>query len=81
MIMSCFFWGYTITQLIAGHLADKYSGERILNVTTLIWSLFTLFTPQLFDFAYWTGYPMLFLLLLRIATGIGQGNGVNYGFL
>ncbi|KAI6177306.1 Major facilitator superfamily MFS-1 domain containing protein [Aphelenchoides bicaudatus] len=72
-IMSCFFWGYTITQIFAGKLADKYSGERILNITTLAWALLTLFTPQLFDLAYWSGYPMFFLLLLRILTGIGQG--------
>jgi MFS family permease len=71
--MSCFFWGYTITQIIAGRVADQYGGERILNITTLSWSLLTLFTPQLFDFAYWSGYPLFFLLLMRVATGVGQG--------
>ncbi|CAD5215024.1 unnamed protein product [Bursaphelenchus okinawaensis] len=72
-IMSCFFWGYTITQIIAGNIADKYGGERILSPTTLSWALLTLLTPQLFDFAYWTNSPLFFLLAVRVATGIGQG--------
>ncbi|KAI6215466.1 Major facilitator superfamily MFS-1 domain containing protein [Aphelenchoides besseyi] len=72
-IMSCFFWGYTITQIIAGSIADRIGGERILNATTLSWSLLTLFTPQLFDFAYWSGSPLFFMLMIRVATGIGQG--------
>ncbi|KAI1705687.1 major facilitator superfamily domain-containing protein [Ditylenchus destructor] len=72
-IMSCFFWGYAITQVIAGGIADLIGGERILTFTTLIWSILTLFTPQLFDFAYWSGYPLAVLLLVRIFTGVGQG--------
>uniref|UniRef100_A0A915ELH3 Major facilitator superfamily (MFS) profile domain-containing protein n=1 Tax=Ditylenchus dipsaci TaxID=166011 RepID=A0A915ELH3_9BILA len=72
-IMSCFFWGYAITQVIAGGIADLIGGEKILTYTTLIWSILTLFTPQLFDFAYWSGYPLFMLLLVRIFTGVGQG--------
>lgn len=71
--MSCFFWGYTITQILAGQIADKIGGERILNISTLCWSLLTLFTPQLFDFAYWSNSPLFILLLIRVLTGIGQG--------
>lgn len=59
--------------MYAGRIADQIGGEKILNITTLIWSFLTLFTPQLFDLAYWTGSPLFFLLLIRISTGIGQG--------
>lgn len=76
-VMSCFFWGYTITQILAGTIADKHGGEKILSATTLSWSVLTLFTPQLFDFAYWTNSPLLFLLLVRVATGVGQGEPVR----
>uniref|UniRef100_A0A914E910 Major facilitator superfamily (MFS) profile domain-containing protein n=1 Tax=Acrobeloides nanus TaxID=290746 RepID=A0A914E910_9BILA len=72
-VMSCFFWGYAITQVIAGSIADTHGGEKILAFTTLIWTTLTFFTPQLFDFAYWSGFPLPILLLVRIATGIGQG--------
>lgn len=72
-IMSCFFWGYTITQILAGSIADQHGGEKVLSYTTLIWSILTLFTPQLFDLAYWTQSPLFFLMVIRVATGIGQG--------
>ena len=67
------FFSYTCTQLYAGRLADKIGGERILVISTLFWALLTLFTPKLFDCAYWSGNPLFFLLLLRVATGVGQG--------
>jgi ACS family sodium-dependent inorganic phosphate cotransporter-like MFS transporter 9 len=71
--MSCFFWGYAITQVIAGGVADLIGGERILEVTTLTWAALTMFTPHLFDFAYWSGSPLLVILITRIFTGVGQG--------
>lgn len=71
--MSCFFWGYAITQVFAGTFADKVGGERILVATTLIWSLLTLLTPQLFDLAYYTSSPLVFQVIVRVFTGIGQG--------
>ncbi|VDO70275.1 unnamed protein product [Haemonchus placei] len=71
-VLSCFFWGYAITQLIAGGIADTYGGENVLPITSLVWIVLTIFTPQLFDFAYWSGFPLIILLLTRILTGIGQ---------
>uniref|UniRef100_A0A914Z0V3 Major facilitator superfamily (MFS) profile domain-containing protein n=1 Tax=Panagrolaimus superbus TaxID=310955 RepID=A0A914Z0V3_9BILA len=72
-VMSCFFWGYAITQVFAGNFADKVGGEKILVGTTLIWSLLTLLTPQLFDLAHYTSTPLLFHIIIRVLTGIGQG--------
>ncbi|VDN36632.1 unnamed protein product [Cylicostephanus goldi] len=71
-VLSCFFWGYAVTQLIAGGAADALGGENILPISSLVWIVLTFFTPQLFDFAYWCGFPLIVLLLTRIFTGIGQ---------
>ena len=71
--MSCFFWGYAVTQVFAGNFADRVGGEKILANTTLTWSLLTLLTPQLFDLAYLTSSPLLMLVLVRVLTGVGQG--------
>ena len=60
-------------------MADLVGGERVLTLTTSIWALLTLFTPQLFDFAYWSGYPLVVLLFVRIFTGVGQGMIVTLG--
>ncbi|KJH48329.1 transporter, major facilitator family protein, partial [Dictyocaulus viviparus] len=71
-VLSCFFWGYALTQLFAGWIADVYGGENVLPVSSLCWIILTFFTPQLFQFAYWSGYPLLVLLLIRIFTGVAQ---------
>lgn len=72
--MSCFFWGYALTQIIAGSLADLVDGKKFLPFTTFIWSILTFCTPQLFDFAYWSSHPILILVMVRVFTGVGQGN-------
>ncbi|MFH4978118.1 hypothetical protein AB6A40_004827 [Gnathostoma spinigerum] len=72
-VLSCFFWGYAFTQLFAGTIADTVGGERVLRTTTFVWTFFTFFTPQLFDFSMKTSHPLFFVLVVRIATGIGQG--------
>ena len=51
----------------------RYGGEVILPYSSLVWIVLTIFTPQLFDFAYWTGFPIPILLIARVATGVGQG--------
>ncbi|CAI4230740.1 unnamed protein product [Auanema sp. JU1783] len=71
--LSCFFWGYALTQIFAGSFADGIGGEKILPYNTLCWTLLTFFTPQLFEFAYWSGIPVMFIVLIRVSTGIGQG--------
>ncbi|CAI5441656.1 unnamed protein product [Caenorhabditis angaria] len=71
-VLSCFFWGYALTQMFAGRLADKYGAENILPYSSLAWTMITFFTPTLFDFAYWTDYPLVVLLSVRILTGICQ---------
>ncbi|CEF68442.1 Solute carrier family 17 member 9 [Strongyloides ratti] len=73
-VMSCFFWGYALTQVGAGKCADRYGGEKILSFTTLIWIFLTFFTPQLFDIAYFLPfYSLFFVLCVRVFTGVGQG--------
>uniref|UniRef100_A0A0N4ZFR9 MFS domain-containing protein n=1 Tax=Parastrongyloides trichosuri TaxID=131310 RepID=A0A0N4ZFR9_PARTI len=73
-VLSCFFWGYALTQVGAGKCADRYGGEKILSFTTLIWIFLTFFTPQLFDISYYLPFNSLFLVMIvRIFTGVGQG--------
>uniref|UniRef100_A0A1I7UF52 MFS domain-containing protein n=1 Tax=Caenorhabditis tropicalis TaxID=1561998 RepID=A0A1I7UF52_9PELO len=71
-VLSCFFWGYALTQVFAGRIADKYGAEKILPYSSLAWTMITFFTPHLFDFAYWTNYPLVVLLAIRILTGVCQ---------
>src|SRR5262249_62104124 len=45
LVLSSFFWGYLITQLPGGWLADRFGAKAILGLGVVWWSFFTLSTP------------------------------------
>lgn len=45
MILSSFFWGYVITHLPGGLLAEKFGGKYALGLGILSTAIFTLLTP------------------------------------
>ncbi|KAL3143287.1 hypothetical protein ABBQ38_002129 [Trebouxia sp. C0009 RCD-2024] len=68
-ISSSFFLGYTITNLIGGYVATKYSSKVVLGGGVVLWSLFTVFTPTAADL----GLMLVPLLLSRGIMGAGEG--------
>ncbi|KAG2426462.1 hypothetical protein HXX76_011692 [Chlamydomonas incerta] len=67
LVQSSFFWGYLLTQVAGGVLADRYGGRLILGLGVLWWSLATALTPV----AAAAGLPTL--LVARCLMGIGEG--------
>ena len=67
LILGSFYFGYMITMILGGYLADKYGGKKVLGYALLIWSLFTIITPF---FAY---QGLWWLILIRILMGLGEG--------
>ncbi|MCZ6618699.1 MAG: ACS family MFS transporter [Gammaproteobacteria bacterium] len=65
-VLSFFFIGYLLTQVIGGWLADRFGGKVVLAVGLLLWSLFTILTPPA---AVW---GLGALLVVRIAMGMGE---------
>jgi ACS family sodium-dependent inorganic phosphate cotransporter len=45
MILGCFFWGYVMTELPGGRLAEVIGGHRVFGYSMLSASLLTLLTP------------------------------------
>lgn len=68
LILSAFFWGYVITHIPGGYLAEKFGGKWILSLGILSTSIFTLLTPLAID----VGGDTL-LILLRFFEGLGEG--------
>ena len=71
--MSSFFWGYMVSQVYGGSLADHLGGDMVLVLAGVIWSTITLFTPlvvYLFD-----GYvgAMYLFIFARASQGVVQG--------
>jgi ACS family sodium-dependent inorganic phosphate cotransporter len=45
IILSSFYVGYMIMQVLGGFLADRFGGKIVLGIGVLIWSFFTIVTP------------------------------------
>ncbi|GFR49337.1 hypothetical protein Agub_g11299 [Astrephomene gubernaculifera] len=67
LVQSSFFWGYLLTQVAGGVLADKLGGKSVLGLGVLWWSLATAATPA----AAACGLPTL--LAARALMGVGEG--------
>jgi len=68
IILSSFFFGYTLLQIPGGWLADRYGGKKVLTFGVLWWSVFTMITPLARSI---TG-----MAFFRTLMGIGEG--VNF---
>lgn len=67
IIQSAFFWGYVLTQIPGGYLADLYGGKHVLAAGVITWSAMTLLTPVA------ASSSIGLLLLARALLGFGEG--------
>lgn len=66
LVLSSFFAGYLVLQVVSGTLANRYGGKLVLGTAVVWWSLFTVLTPP----AAIISLPML--IAARIALGLGE---------
>ena len=66
LVLSAFFVGYMLFMFIAGLLATRFGGKRVLGFSVLAWSVFTLLTPAA------ASVSIGVLIAARIAMGIGE---------
>jgi len=64
LLLSSFFWGYTLCQLPAGWIVDRYGANWVLAAGFFIWSCATFTTGLLHGFAA--------LLAIRLVLGVGE---------
>ncbi|KAL5233845.1 hypothetical protein ACI65C_001255 [Semiaphis heraclei] len=68
LVLSSFFWGYVITQMPGGMLADTYGGKATLGLGMLLSSIGTIITPVVAR-----SYGPEALIILRLIIGLAQG--------
>ena len=66
-VLSAFFVGYMLTQILGGRLADRYGGKIVLACGVVLWSLFTMAAPLAASLGLGD------LLLARVGLGLGEG--------
>lgn len=73
-VLSSFFWGYTLTQVLGGYLSDRIGGERVIFLAAIGWSIITFLMPNIIMLApkMWN-YSIPFIVVIRIINGACQG--------
>jgi ACS family sodium-dependent inorganic phosphate cotransporter len=65
-VLSSFFVGYLLLQIVGGRLADRFGGKAVLGGGVVLWSLFTIFTPPA------AAAGLTILIVVRILMGMGE---------
>ncbi|GBM03547.1 Sialin [Araneus ventricosus] len=67
LVLGAFFYGYLVTQIPGGVLAEKYGAKWLLGIGILITSVFTLLTPLAARWSVWA------LVIARVIEGLSEG--------
>jgi len=65
-VLSSFFVGYLVLQVVSGTLANRYGGKIVLGIAVVWWSVFTMLTPPAAAISFGA------LIAARIALGLGE---------
>ncbi|QPQ29777.1 MFS transporter [Lysinibacillus sp. JNUCC 51] len=66
IVLSSFFAGYALMQIPGGWLADRFGYRKVLIITILVWSIFTVLTGVAWSF--------ISLIIIRFLFGVGEGS-------
>lgn len=67
IILSAFFLGYALTQIVGGYASDCIGGKNVLLAGISVWSLGTFITPFAAEGGLWV------LVADRVMLGLGEG--------
>lgn len=79
IILSSFFWGYMLTQVISGYISDRIGGHKVLMFAAFGWASTTYFMPNLIELLSNDVTSVLLLAVMRAINGAFQGNVNNWG--
>ncbi|XP_073956767.1 putative inorganic phosphate cotransporter [Choristoneura fumiferana] len=67
IILGSFFYGYVLTQIPGGRIAELFGGKLVYGVGVLLTALFTILSP----IAAYTDFK--FFIVVRVLEGLGEG--------
>ncbi|XP_031834300.1 major facilitator superfamily transporter 18 isoform X3 [Nomia melanderi] len=73
VILSSFFWGYTLTQVASGYISDKIGGQKVLLISAVGWSTTTYFMPEIIELFSNSDTSVLLVATVRTINGAFQG--------
>ncbi|XP_011502869.1 PREDICTED: solute carrier family 17 member 9 [Ceratosolen solmsi marchali] len=72
-ILSSFFWGYTMTQVLGGYISDRIGGQRIMWIAAVGWGILTFLLPDIIEFSSKYDYSIEIIAFARMINGAFQG--------
>lgn len=73
LILSSFYWGYVLTHIPGGMIAEKYGGKYVLGLGILCTSVFTFITPFVI---YATDGNWIWVVIVRVIEGLGEVSSI-----
>ncbi|CAD5112256.1 DgyrCDS1487 [Dimorphilus gyrociliatus] len=73
IILSSFFWGYTLTQVLGGYLSDRINGEKVIFLAGVGWSALTFITPNIAHLFSSSSLIFFCIIVSRIVIGCLEG--------
>ncbi|XP_050586505.1 putative inorganic phosphate cotransporter isoform X2 [Bombus affinis] len=67
LILSSFFWGYTIMQIPSGYIATVWSAQKLLSVGVLLCGIINILTPTVAHYGSYIG-----VCICRVGMGLCQ---------
>lgn len=67
IILSCYFWGYIVSQIPGARLAERVSAKYVMLFSVAINVVCTLLTPLMANLSY------MAMIMMRICEGLGGG--------
>jgi ACS family sodium-dependent inorganic phosphate cotransporter-like MFS transporter 9 len=72
-LLSSFFYGYPLTQILSGFLSDKIGGDLIIYYSCIIWGTLTFLTPYVTVLSDNKYQVLAYIAVFRCVTGAFQG--------
>ena len=72
-VLSAFFWGYCMTQILGGYFSDRIGGDIVIVMAAVGWTVVTFWTPQLLYLSNDKATVLSILTMSRVLMGCLQG--------
>ena len=76
-VLSSFFWGYSLTQILGGYLSDRIGAERVLLASGLGWGLITFWFHQIVRAISDHDRALTLIVIARVLLGAFQVGNVQ----
>jgi ACS family sodium-dependent inorganic phosphate cotransporter-like MFS transporter 9 len=73
-LLSSFFYGYPLTQIVSGYLSDRIGGDKIIFYAGTIWGILTFLMPYVSLVSNSKYLVLSYITIFRTITGAFQGN-------